>query len=523
MRARRLFWLTAAARGFVFVAMLAPVLLARDGPALIALLAVGAIWFVIQLGALRPELDNFFDATLEAALVGALCGLTLDAPLAVLAPLAVVPFVAGLQHGVRGVAVALSAQLIAIGVVSALSYGELSVDTSLGIFTWCLTGLGLGFVSTFVRSTALQDADELAPYLYAQSLIRQLIDISDGLSSGLDVHALGGAILSTVGDELPTAALALYVPRGEILSPLITTSTDEDADIDACEGLAVEAWARAESVVQADAFAFPLGDLAIVGGVLSARELQTIDLGMAVHKLEERLQTSAVHFDTALLFSNFRDAATADERRRLAREMHDGIAQDIASLGYLVDALAARPASPQQADQFAVLRERITLIVAEVRQSVLTLRTSVGEHQSLGVAIGSVARHLSEVSGVPIQVTLNERPTRLRPEVEAELFRITQEAINNAVKHAHASSIDVNCQVRAPAALITVTDDGRGLQKARNDSYGLKIMKERAKLIKADLTIDENPSGGLVVTVQIDSQARSHDHRSLPASESVMT
>ena len=152
-----------------------------------------------------------------------------------------------------------------------------------------------------------------------------------------------------------------------------------------------------------------------------------------------RLAPSAVHLDTALLFAAFRDAATAEERRRLAREMHDGVAQDIASLGYLVDALGAGVNSPEQAERLEMLRERISSIVAEIRRSVVNLRTSVGQSESLGTAIGSIARNLSEVSGVPIHVTLDEHTQRLRPEVEAELFRIAQEAMNNAVRHAQAS------------------------------------------------------------------------------------
>jgi signal transduction histidine kinase len=215
-----------------------------------------------------------------------------------------------------------------------------------------------------------------------------------------------------------------------------------------------------------------------------------------------RLGASAVHLDTALLFAAFRDAATADERRRLAREMHDGVAQDIASLGYLVDALAAHPASSEQAERIAALRDRITAVVAEVRRSLVTLRTDAGSSESLGAAIGSIARNLTEVSGVPIQVTLDERTTRLRPEVEDELFRITQEAMTNAVRHSRARSIDVNCQVHAPDAVITVTDDGQGLQQARTDSQGLQIMGERALSIGAELTITPRPSGGTVVTVR---------------------
>jgi signal transduction histidine kinase len=142
-------------------------------------------------------------------------------------------------------------------------------------------------------------------------------------------------------------------------------------------------------------------------------------------------------------------------------------------------------------------------VVGEVRQSVLTLRTSVGENESLGAAISSIARNLSEVSGVPIQVTLEEHTTRLRPEVEAELFRITQEAMNNAIKHAHASVIDVHCRVHAPRAIITVSDDGRGMQQARSDSHGLEIMRERAMLIGGRLSLDPAPDGGLVVTVAV--------------------
>ena len=63
--------------------------------------------------------------------------------------------------------------------------------------------------------------------------------------------------------------------------------------------------------------------------------------------------------------------------------MHDGVAQDIASLGYLVDALAAKPASPEQADRPALLRDRITQVVAEVRRSVVSLRTNIGRARAL--------------------------------------------------------------------------------------------------------------------------------------------
>ena len=506
-RERQFARLTAAARSFALVALAASVLWARDTSGLLALGAIAMVWAAAQIAQSQPRLSLTAVATLDAAFVGAICGLSLDASLAVLAALAVPPFAAGVLRGLRGVGLALSAQLIAIVVVAFTTAGGLTSAQGLAAFTWSATGLGLGLIASFLHSSMRQVPDPLTPYRNAQSLIRELIGLSGGLSSGLDPVPLGGVILSAVLDELPAAVLALYVPRGDTLTPLITKSSSPTDDTTACDDLAVEAWALGRPVIAAHAFAFPLvtqaGITAVVGGVLSERlDPGVLGLEERIGHLGAQLGPSSVHLDTALLFAAFRDAATAEERRRLAREMHDGVAQDIASLGYLVDALGARPASPQQAEQIEALRERITAVVAEVRRSVVTLRTSVGSAESLGTAIGAIARNLTEVSGVPIQVTLDERTTRLRSEVEAELFRIAQEAMTNAVRHARATNIDVHCQVHAPGALITVTDDGQGLQESRADSHGLEIMRERAMLIGATLEITAAPRGGTVVSVR---------------------
>lgn len=507
MRGHQTWRLGVAARGFVLMALVAPVLWSRDTPALLALGTVGAIWLTASLIELRPGLTHHLTATVEATLVGAVCAFSVHTSFAVLGALAVAPFTAALYERLRGLALALFAELTAVVIVTKILFGGVSAEAGFAIFTWAITGLGVGLIATFLHSTLLQNADALNPYRYAQSLIRQLISLSEGLSSGLDANALGGAILSAVTDDLPTTGLVLYVPRGETLTTLISKATAE-VDLTVPEELAFEAWTTSSATIEGRAFAFPLlseaGTIAVVAGLLSERlDPNKLDLPQRIRKVTKHLEASAVHLDTALMFDAFRAAATADERRRLAREMHDGVAQDIASLGYLVDVLAAHPSSQEQAEQIENLRGRITDVVGEVRRSVVTLRTSVGTSASLGTAIGTIARSLSEVSGVPIQVTLDEHTARLSPEVEAELFRIAQEAMNNAVKHAKASAIDVHCEVHPPEALITVSDDGLGLQRARADSHGLQIMKERARLIDADLLIGDRPFGGLLVSVRI--------------------
>ena len=508
--------ITAAARLFTVLALASATLFAGDPGGPFAVVAFALIWGNGVLLQWRPHAALFsVSPVAEAALIGAICGFAIEgkeqtSASVILLALAIPPFVAGVQlGGVRAVVQALCAELATCVFAALLWQRDITEQQSPDIFAWAAAGLGLGLIGAFLHVNLQEEPDPIAPYLDAQRLLRELINLSEDLSSGLDVNALAGEIVSAVNDEIPAAAMGLYVARGETLIPVDTRSAEDPDYLEQCEALAVEAWAQTRTIVQDRAFAFPLADVAVVAGMLSEHaELPQDTLSEKITSVGSDLRTSAVQLDTALMFSEFRDYATSGERRRLAREMHDGVAQDIASLGYLVDALASRPSSPEQQATLTMLRDRITKVVAEVRQSVLSLRTSIGESESLGAAIGSIARGLSETSGIAIQVTVDEHTARLRPEVEAELFRITQEALNNAIKHSHASAIEVHCQVYAPSARITISDNGRGMQQARTDSHGLKIMRERARLINAELDITTNPAGGLTVSVQVGAETK---------------
>ncbi len=501
------FAVVAAARLFALLAIGAPSLWYHKPGALFALLTLALLWLYQVATVTKRDLELTLTPAVEAAAVGVVCALGMQDSPAILAALVVPPLYATASVGLRTMVRAVAFQLVSVVSIGLMWHGRGEgtdwAEWGVSIFTWSMAGVGLSLVASVTFSSEQRwraSLDPLSPYRDAQHLIKQLIELSDNLSSGLDVSAIGGEMLGMVGDHIPSRALAVYVPRGDALTPVASSADLEPSDADACEKLATDAWARGQPVTAGQGFAFAAGDSAIVAGLRPGRDaVKTAE--PPFEDLTAALAPTAVKFDTALLFSHFRDVASADERQRLAREMHDGVAQDIASLGYLVDALAARPADEQQAKQFAMLRERVTKVVAEVRRSVMNLRTSIGENESLGAAISAVARHLSEASGIPIRVRLDEQPARLRPEIEAELFRIAQEALNNAVKHARATAIDVRCQVYAPDARITIADDGVGLQGGRADSHGLKIMRERAKLIGAQLTVRDNASRGLTVSV----------------------
>ena len=501
-------WLAVGARTFALLSLVMPLILKNNQLLLLALLAMGAIWAAVTAGELLAIPATLL-LVLDAALVGSVAGLSSHSTTAILGAIAVPPFTAGLSRGLRGVALSLSGELTAY-VVIVLSTSTLDQEQGGAAFTWAVTGLGLGLIAAFVRRTFLQVNDPQRAYRDAQTLIRELITLSGRLSSGLDPVALGGQIASAVRDELPVAALTVHIPRGEVLTPLVGDTGLASPELAASEELAQYCLLTGNVRVVGHSFAFPLnsggGVAAVVSGVLApGLDPQAMDLPRRLSGLDRRLSPATVRLDTAVLFLAFRDSATVEERRRLAREMHDGVAQEMASLGYFVDTLVDQePEGSTRARQLTMLRERLTLVVGEVRRSVQTLRTEIGESDSLGTAIGSLARHLSASSGIPIHVILDEQTTRLRPEVESELLRIAQEAMTNAVRHADATSITVRCSVAPPSAEIVVADNGRGLGTGRDDSHGLEIMRERAALVAGDLTVTDNSPHGTLVSVRLD-------------------
>jgi signal transduction histidine kinase len=157
-------------------------------------------------------------------------------------------------------------------------------------------------------------------------------------------------------------------------------------------------------------------------------------------------------------------------------------------------------------------------VVAEVRRSVQTLRTDAGASESLGAAVSALARHLSESSGIPMRVTVDEGTMRLRPEVESEMLRIVQEAMNNAVRHARPTAVEVLVRVAAPSAEVVVRDDGTGLGPGRADSHGLSIMRERAALVDGELHVGPVFPHGTEVRVRLGA-SRDRASTSSPAAD----
>lgn len=228
------------------------------------------------------------------------------------------------------------------------------------------------------------------------------------------------------------------------------------------------------------------------------------------YKIISTAAPAALRLEAALLFDEVRSLATNEERQRLAREIHDGVAQELAMIGYGIDnAQAGLPENAQETgDELRELRGEVTRVITELRLSLFELRTEVDRHGGLTAAIAEFARISGNQAGLKVHLSLDEAG-RLPASMESELLRIAQEAITNARKHAFAANLWVSCTIDPPFALIEVSDDGQGLSDQRNQgSYGLAIMAERAERIRGRLEIRPREPSGTTVAVVIGGTTR---------------
>jgi signal transduction histidine kinase len=225
----------------------------------------------------------------------------------------------------------------------------------------------------------------------------------------------------------------------------------------------------------------------------------------APERIGDSVQGLAVQLQTGLVFDEVRELATHEERRRLAREIHDGIAQELASLAYALDTVATDldPSHPA-AGQVDGIRDEVRRLVTELRMSLFDLRSEVDPDEGLGAAIGRYTRAVATASGMTVHLSLNETAVRLGAETESELLRIVQEAVTNARKHSQATNLWVTCSVDPPSASISVEDDGLGVtRQPGSGNHGLAIMRERATRIRADLTVAPRKPRGTRVQVTL--------------------
>ncbi|HET9516089.1 MAG TPA: sensor histidine kinase, partial [Actinoplanes sp.] len=396
----------------------------------------------------------------------------------------------------------------------------------LGFLAACGQWLVLGAIVTLAAETMRQilqpGADQPQPYAEATRLLTQLRSVARSLPGAtLDPGGISEHLLEELRTVAPAHRAAVLSASGGgrlvVLAQTGAERVDWETTLDADSAIA-DAWASQQPMTanrsqarshrggEASSLVVPLvAGVRTIALVILEADTAAAYPPAVVAQVTELTGPAALRLEAALLFDDVRSLATNEERQRLAREIHDGVAQELVMVGYGIDnAQATLPeGADETAEELKTLRGEVTRVITELRLSLFELRSEVDRNGGLAAAIAEYARTLGTSAGLRVHFTFDESTARLPAATEAELLRIAQEAITNARKHAGAANLWVTCAVDPPYAQIEVSDDGHGFADNRPDGrYGLAIMAERAERIRGRLEIrPRHPSGTTVAVV----------------------
>ncbi|MEU5913554.1 sensor histidine kinase [Micromonospora sp. NPDC047527] len=239
------------------------------------------------------------------------------------------------------------------------------------------------------------------------------------------------------------------------------------------------------------------------------RQRLVAELGEANSQLTETARENAgLH---AQLLTQAREAGVLDERQRMAREIHDTLAQGLA--GIITQLEAAEQTRDRSGDwhrhvdnALALARESLT----EARRSVRAVRPESLETARLPDVLAELGGRWSALHGVRAEVATTGTPRPLHPEIEVTLLRAAQEALANVARHASASRVGLTLSYMADVVTLDVRDDGTGFEvtdqpapRMPTGGYGLAAMRQRVTRVGGELAVESEPGGGTAISASI--------------------
>lgn len=246
-------------------------------------------------------------------------------------------------------------------------------------------------------------------------------------------------------------------------------------------------------------------------------DFSATDLGGLEHLADQ----AVIALEHGMMAARLQSMAVIAERSRIAREMHDGIAQ---ILGYLGLEMQTLEALIQQENTAAALKElkqarcEIKAAHADVRQNILSLRTTLSENRDLKDALRTYVQEFAVQTSIHAEYLDETSPDLdLSPLAEVQLICIVQEALTNVRKHASASVVKVHLREGEGAVLVSIVDNGIGFtdQALSTTSFGLQTMRERALDVGGELTIESAPGEGTQVRLRIPVPGEQHERLSI--------
>jgi ligand-binding sensor domain-containing protein/signal transduction histidine kinase len=201
--------------------------------------------------------------------------------------------------------------------------------------------------------------------------------------------------------------------------------------------------------------------------------------------------------------------AVLQERNRIAREIHDTLAQGFAAVSVQLEIVSrllssSLDSAKEHLDQARVL---VRNSLAEARRSIWDLRSQSGENEDLAARLSKMATRVGDCAPGKIRLQVRGTYRPLAPKVEDELLKIAQEALTNAIRHAHANHINIELAFDVKRVRMTIADDGCGFATSANapgpdGHFGLQGMRERAEQIEAELTVQSSPGKGTKISLE---------------------
>jgi len=195
-----------------------------------------------------------------------------------------------------------------------------------------------------------------------------------------------------------------------------------------------------------------------------------------------------------------------EERRRLGHEIHDGVCQQLTGVLLGVGALSRKlkREGTVAAEDLASLSSLVEESILEARGVARGLCPLNQDAGALATALRALAKRTSELSGIPVRVETSGRVETYDAAVASHLYRIAQEALNNAVRHAHPDHVKVSLHGDDRELLLEVEDDGDGLPaEISREGMGLRTMGHRASLLEGEFTVTRLQPGGTRVSCRV--------------------
>lgn len=236
----------------------------------------------------------------------------------------------------------------------------------------------------------------------------------------------------------------------------------------------------------------------------------------AINENHAELLTTVAHqialaIRNAQLYAQLEQMAVLQERHRLSREFHDGLAQTLGFLGFQgerVENLIKTKRNAEAASEIHELRQTIRDAYADVREAIDGLRLSIENPANIADRLSEYASAFTRQTGIHTSFTATPKGLRFEPRTSLQLLRIVQEALTNIRKHAHAQEVELLLQADQDSLHLIIRDDGLGFPtEIKSDqlhrSYGLTTIREHAEGVGGTLSIATNPNEGTQITVQV--------------------